>query len=131
MKTIFKQNFIVPVISKWFKIKDYLSDYHEQSCCENVYIDFDDLDLYQSQINEFWYIKWITIKKVHWEWILVIFNTLSWLQFWEKNELSIFLACRNEQNWCYSDQLTLIIKMDWIETKVDLTKEGCIKDIIC
>jgi hypothetical protein len=82
---------------------------HDQDCCEHVYADFSDLDLYipellGRELEEF------VIKAVPDTGILLCFNNVK-----------AFIGCHNEQNGYYGDNLTLNINYDGSDTKIDVS----------
>lgn len=93
-----------------------LSYYHEQSCCEKVYVDFEDIPNYIEQVSSLWIISKVTISSVKNDGIVVFLYPVEWDRLW------IFLPCRNEQNWYYSDNLTIQIKYDNAVTTIDLNE---------
>lgn len=121
---IYRHQFPEPKVASEFKITDYISDYHSQDCCESVYIDFEHLDTFRNQIDELWEIVGITINVVTWEWITVfLYSDMD-----EKTErrMGIFLACRNVQNWYYSDALELVIQEGIRQIRIDLQEVGAV-----
>ena len=121
-------NFINKIQSEQFNLKDYLSDEHRQDCCENVYIDFDHIDNSKKEIIEKWFIEKMEIYRQPWQWINVVLY--NWSERSSVEWVNIFLACRNEQNWYYNDDLDLIVSVNWIKKTFDLRKLWCIEDDI-
>lgn len=110
--------------AKTFNITDYVEWYHNQDCCENVYIDFEHIDTYRNMIDAIGIIYKIELATAPEDWfIFYIYND-------EDVRYGIYLPCRNCQNWYYSDDLELILKIDWEEHKFDLQELWCVKDEI-
>ena len=117
MEPFFAHIFSTPKDGDKFKLTDYISDYHRQDCCEQVYVDFEQLDLHEENIKSMDKILWFSITKVEWEWILVR------LLLPNGEPYKILLPCYNEQNWYYSSDLSLnvYIEEDDIEQVFDIT----------
>ena len=127
----FRHQFASPVPAKEFKVQDYLSDYHAQDCCENVYVDFEDLEIYRDQIDELGFITEFLLSGVKNEWIVMfLYNGTTGITG-EPHRLWIFMACRNSQNGYYSDNLELIVKVsESTSHRFDLREMEFIKDEI-
>ena len=116
---IFRKKLETEIKAKDFNLTDYISYEHFQDCCENVYIDFEHIDIFREQINELETINEISINWVEWEWIVVFLY--NWDDDWgAPKRVGVFLACRNSQNWYYSGDLDLIVDIDGVITKIDL-----------
>jgi hypothetical protein len=95
-----------------------------------VYIDFEHVESQRGMINELWEIKEIELMSAPEEWVIV--NLYNWKKDNRaKERVSIFLACRNEQNWYYNDSLDIIFKIDWLEIQTNLNSFNCVEDDIC
>lgn len=116
-----------PIKAQGFDIRNYIDYEHNQDCCEHVYIDYDHVDKAHKQVEwlgeitsvEFWTCPedWFLVKLYNGE-----LDKLTNEPVWD----SIYLPCRNEQNWYYSDSLELIIKIEWEENRFDLQKLECV-----
>lgn len=119
-KIIFDKELQTPIEAKWFNIKDYISYEHDQDCCENCYLDFEHIDLYQNQIENLEEISKIKVIGIKDEWVVVYLYWKKEDYQWERERVWVSLQARNEQNWYYNDEVTIVIKIDWQEYKEDL-----------
>lgn len=90
---------------------------HEQDCCEQVYIDWEQLLLYKDEIENNGPYKSFFIKGVPDMGILFIFSKTFDLPSNDdvfdlpvSNDVKVFVPSYNCQNGYYSDELTLLIK---------------------
>lgn len=126
-KQIFTQKFKTPIpttlVVKEKSAKDsyltiwdvfVISYHHESSCCENVYVDFEDIPNYIEQANNLGDIEKITISVVKKDGIVIFLYPTEWDRLW------IFLPCRNEQSGYYDDNLTIDIHYEKTITTLDL-----------
>lgn len=99
------------------KINNMFDSYHEQSCCENHYLDFDSFTEDFQMVKDV--LKKIDKIEIYWEewmWITLFFYD------WEER-VWIFLAGRNTNNWYYTTNLTLIVKLaNWFKKEYDIEK---------
>lgn len=109
---------------KWtiFDFFKFIEDYHEQDCCENVYCDFEWIKDYEEEFNKLNWIKKVRFVWVEWMWFNVFFYSDSWKKLW------VFIPARNSQNWYYSSNLTLKIKLSWILFKYRLDENWFIEN---
>lgn len=111
------------LIFKDKKIK--LGSYHDQDCCERVYIDFEEIEKYKEILKRSMNFDKLIIKGVAEMGLLLCFQYGESEYYAEK----IFIPCYNEQNGYYSDSLELQIQIDEKEVeKIDVT--ACKKDNI-
>lgn len=125
----FRHKFTSPIPWKDFVVTDYLSDHHDQDCCENVYVDFEHIDVYREQIDGLGQITEISLSGVENEWIVLFLydGTIGFNN--EPNRLGLFIACRNSQNGYYSSNLELKVKISDTESHTfDLQAMDFIKD---
>ncbi len=93
-----------------------IRDHHDQECCESVYADIDTVLLYKDQLvgKKF---NSVTIKGVYEMGFLLCFN----LKDDFGDGVKVFIPCYNIQNGYYSDQLELIIVVNDVEQKIDIS----------
>ncbi len=91
-----------------------ISTYHDQDCCEHVYGDFSILK-YSTEALVGNTLSTITIKSVPEMGFLIVFKVghSDWVK--------IFVPCYNSQNGYYSANLSLNVKYEGVETKVDIS----------
>jgi hypothetical protein len=92
-----------------------LSSYHEDSCCERVYADFEAIKYYIPQLNNNY--KKVEIKAVSELGFLICF-----IGAYEGNTEKVLIPCYNINNGCYSDNLKLIINVNGAEEQIDITQ---------
>lgn len=110
------------------EILSWFEDYHDQDCCESVSADWSVFDTTINDIFELWTITEISISWVEDMWFVIYFYNWD-TSYWEPKRTWIFVPCYNEQNWYYSSNLELIIKIPWTEQiKIDIS--NYIKDRI-
>lgn len=121
-KKIFEHTFKEPINAEDFDIQKYISYDHEQDCCENVYIDMEHIDLYKPMIQALKEIVKFEIWTAPEDWIIVFVyakdddrRTNERIRYW------IYLPCRNEQNGFYSSNLEIIVTIDDIVHKIDIS----------
>lgn len=112
-----------PIHPEDFDIRDYIEGYHDQDCCENVYIDFTHVEKQRGEIDLLWKIDGIELRTAPEEGIIV---NLYDKDLPRGKRVSIFLACRNEQNWYYNDQLDVVFKINWLRISTNLNELGCV-----
>lgn len=120
-----------PIEAKDFRVEDYVSYYHEQECCEHVYIDFDHVEKQRDEINAMGYVQSIELMTAPEEWVIV--NLYGWIiegTYGAQCKTSIFLACRNVQNGFYNDDLSILFKIDGLEITTSLRELWCIVDVM-
>lgn len=92
-----------------------LSDHHDQDCCENVYADWDTLELYKTQLDGTY--VGFSVRGVEAEGMLLCF---------EKGPYSspdkVFIPCYDEQNGYYNNALKLNVTHANKTTTVDITE---------
>lgn len=94
-----------------------ISDHHDQDCCEAVYADLEDINLYKnSLIDNYYGYKELIIKGVEDVGFLLCFMKNN-----EEGE-KILIPCHNEQNGYYSDGLDLIVEHNGERETFDIGK---------
>ena len=93
-----------------------ISTYHDQSCCERVYAEWDVINQYPQLIGQM--VRDLEIKEVTGMGFLLCFD----------DRIKILIPCHNEQYGAYDSNLTLIIEMDGKKEEIDIT--NCEKDDI-
>lgn len=117
---IFAHIFETPIQADTFDLRNYVKDYHEQDCCESVFLDMDMLDIYKDTIKALDNIKWFSILWVPWEGILVYILPYN-KSCYEPTPLKIFIPLYNSQNGYYSSDLQLIITIDNDITEINIS----------
>lgn len=126
---IFSHTFTNPINWGDFKVEDYVSYYHYQDCCESVYIDFDHVESQRDEMTRLWIIKKMEIATAPWDGIIL--NLYNWENDgFSDTRVSIFLACRNQQNWYYNDELKLIVSVEWVKFEQELQEIDCVENDI-
>lgn len=95
--------------------------FHEQNCCEDHYLDFDDFEKSFEAITQRWYskIEKIEIYWTPWMWVTLFFYETK---DEEVERVWIFIPWRASNNWFYSDDLTLIVTLpNWFKKEYDIT----------
>ena len=121
---VYAQTLKTPIKATEFDAWNYVSDYHDQDCCENVYIDMDAYKSCQPMVDELWEITRISIDSAPKDGFIFRVYNKDWQSY------GIFFACYNKQNWYYSDNLDLILNIEWVETTINLNSLSCVKDEI-
>lgn len=91
-----------------------IGTHHNQDCCERVYADFSVMKHYIDKLKD-GDISNLVIKGVKDMGFLLCFQTDYGV------DINIFIACYNYQNGYYSSALTLNLRCNEIETKVDIS----------
>ena len=101
-----------------------LETYHNQDCCEHVYLDFSAMKYYVSQFTDEY--KSIKIKGIRGDGILLCFVPKC-----EYTDLEdkVFIPGYNSQNGYYSDELEIVITNGNTTARIDLDKYK--QDDIC
>ena len=121
----FWKDLIDKISVKDFKIENHIDFFHEQDCCEQVYIDFENNDLYEEMVRRmWWYIVRFELWTAPWDWFIFKVYNDDWKNY------GIFMACRNVQNGYYNHNLLLILKIDGSTFNYNLRKLDCIYDDI-
>ena len=118
-KIIFDYTLENALDSKTFNIKDYISYTHSQDCYENCYLDFEWVDLYRNQIDELELITRVKVVGIQDEWVVVYLYWDLW-HWWEPKRVWVSLQARNEQDWYYNDEVTIVINIEWELHQEDL-----------
>mgnify|MGYP003393157632 CR=1 FL=1 len=107
----------VSVEDQIVKIGDLtIEAHHSSDCCEYVYADFSPLELQESELNNFC-IKRIEIKAVE-EMGLIFF---FYQDGGAPDRMGLLVNCYNEQNGYYSSNLSLLIKHNKSEQRIDVS----------
>lgn len=105
-----------PMTMDW--VRTIFDDYHDQSCCENHFIDWNDSKWHIETASEF--IKEFNEVDISWVpdmWIVLRFrNTDTWVEF------PVFFAWRWSNNWYYSHNLYLVISVNWFKKEISISE---------
>lgn len=100
---------------KDFNIKEFISSEHDTDCCEYHALDFEHIDLNMKTLEEqLVSFNQIEIKWIKWMWVSLRFY--DWYEWF-----SILIPWRWYNNWYYSNELILVINIDWNQYRYDIT----------
>lgn len=98
-------------------IKNMFESHHEQSCCEEHYLDFDSWESDFKEAEE--RLTKIDKIEIYWEeWMGITVFFYDW-----EERVWIFIPWRGYNNWYYSSNLKLILTLpDWFVKRYDISE---------
>ena len=114
---LYRRKLVTPIIPVEQVLLDFFSSHHQQSCCEDAWADFSPLSTSMEDIKNLEQVTEVSISTTP-KMGVVIFFYNGTESFGEPTRIGVFIPCYSKNNGYYSDNLTLIIKLDGVETRI-------------
>lgn len=118
---IYRKKLMTPVEANVGDIRDWFSDYHEQDCCEDASADWSPLDSMKEEVGWLWKITEVSISTTP-DMGFTVFFYNGEEAFGDPKRVGVFIPCYSYNNGYYSDNLTLVVDIEWNKEEIRIDK---------